>query len=630
MANPIHVLIVEDSEDDTLLLVRQLRQGGYDPTYERVETADSLVATLDRQIWDIVISDYAMPRFSGLDALKIVKDRNAYLPFILVSGTIGEDTAVAAMRAGAQDYIMKSNLTRLAPAVERELAEAQVRRARQQAEQELRRSDERFRLTVEGVRDYAIFMLDTGGHIINWNIGAERIFGYPAADIIGQHISRFYSNGDSEHRLPERALERAWQKGRYEEEGWRRRRDGTQFWADVIVTALYDGDVRRGFVEVARDITERRQAQEEIGRQVERLGALRAIEMAISSSLDLRVTLSIILDQVTAQLQVDAADVLLLNRSSQVLEYAASRGFRSRAISATRIRVGEGMAGRAALDRELVAVHNLEEDGASLQRPGVLATEQFVSYYAAPLVAKGQTKGVLEIFHRAPLNPDQGWLEFLQALVGQAAIAIDNASLFDDVQRSNMELMVAYNATIEGWSRALDLRDRETEGHTQRVTEEALNLARGMGLNENELVHLRRGALLHDIGKMGIPDRILLKPGRLNGEEWDVMRRHPVYAYEWLSPIVFLAPSLDIPYCHHEKWNGSGYPRGLRGEEIPLAARIFSVVDVWDALTSNRPYRQAWPEDQVKHYLRQQVGTQFDGRVIEAFLDLKHNGSGGE
>lgn len=627
----LHVLIVEDSEDDTLLIVRQLQKGGYDPSYERVETPAALAAALDRQPWDIVISDYAMPHFSGLDALKIVQDQRPGLPFILVSGTIGEDTAVAAMRAGAQDYIMKDNLKRLAPAVERELAEAQVRHARRQAEEELRQSDERFRLTVEGVHDYGIFMLNPEGRIINWNIGAERTFGYAAGEIIGQDMSRFYpSEAIDQGKLP-RDLEKAAREGRYEEEGWRKRRDGSEFWADVVVTALYpDGTAPRGFVAVVRDITERKQAQEEIRRQMERLGALRAIESAISSSLDLRVTLSVILDQVITQLQVDAADVLLLDLPTQTLHYAASRGFRSTEITRTRIRLGEGYAGRAALTRQWQSTGSLSENDKTLLRPKLLALEAFTSYYAVPLIAKGQVKGVLEIFHRAPLSPDQGWKEFLDALVGQAAIAIDNATLFDDLQRSNLELVLAYNATIEGWSRALDLRDRETEGHTQRVTEQAIELARAMGINENDLAHMRRGALLHDIGKMGIPDRILLKPGGLTEEEWDIMRRHPIYAYEWLSPIQFLSSSLDIPYCHHERWNGGGYPRGLSGEEIPLTARIFAVVDVWDALTSDRPYRPSWQKDRVIDYLQAQVGTQFDPAVVDAFIKMIKRGNGME
>ncbi len=623
MSNPLHVLVVEDSEDDTLLLLRQLKHAGYGPVYERVDTPAALAAALERQVWDIVISDYAMPRLSGLDALRVVKDKRPDLPFILVSGTIGEDTAVAAMRAGAQDYIMKNNLTRLVPAVEREMREAQVRRARQKAEEELRRTDEQFRLTIAGIRDYAIYMLDPEGRVINWNAGAERIFGYRGVEIIGQPVARFYPPEEVARGKPMHALETASAAGRYEEEGWQCRKDGSRFWADSVITPLREerGHLR-GFVLVARDITERRQAEREITRQLERLAALRSIEMAISSSLDLRVTLSVILDQVTAQLQVDAADVLLLDQASQTLEYAASRGFRSTAITQSRLRLGEGYAGRAALHRRLVTISNLDESDADL-RARMLQEEDFVSYYVAPLIAKGQVKGVLEILHRAPLNPDQGWLEFLHALVGQAAIAIDNATLFDDLQRSNTELLLAYNATIEGWSHALDLRDNETEGHTLRVTEMTMRLARAMGYGESQLVHLRRGALLHDIGKMGIPDRVLLKPGPLTDDEWELMRRHPVYAFKWLSPIVFLQPALDIPYCHHERWNGRGYPRGLRAEEIPMPARIFAVVDVWDALTSDRPYRRAWPVERVRKYLDRHSSLQFDPRIVEAFLDLK-------
>jgi putative nucleotidyltransferase with HDIG domain len=211
-------------------------------------------------------------------------------------------------------------------------------------------------------------------------------------------------------------------------------------------------------------------------------------------------------------------------------------------------------------------------------------------------------------------------LDFLEALAGQAAIAIDSAELFTQLQRSNLRLTLAYDATIEGWSRALDLRDKETEGHTQRVTETTLKLARAMGLGEDELVHVRRGGLLHDIGKMGVPDGILLKPGPLTEDEWVVMRKHPTYAYDMLSPIVYLRPALDIPYCHHEKWDGTGYPRGLMGDRIPLAARIFAVVDVWDALCSDRPYRPGWPEAKVREHIRSLAGTHFDPAAVEVFL----------
>ena len=184
------------------------------------------------------------------------------------------------------------------------------------------------------------------------------------------------------------------------------------------------------------------------------------------------------------------------------------------------------------------------------------------------------------------------------------------------------DLLQTYDTTIEGWSHALDLRDKETEGHTLRVTEMTMKLARAAGMTEEELVHVRRGALLHDIGKMGVPDNILLKPDKLTDEEWVAMRKHPIFAFELLSPITYLRPALDIPYCHHEKWDGSGYPRGLKGEQIPLAARLFAIIDVWDALRSDRPYRQGWTKEKVIEHIKSLSGTHFEPKVVELFLNM--------
>lgn len=187
---------------------------------------------------------------------------------------------------------------------------------------------------------------------------------------------------------------------------------------------------------------------------------------------------------------------------------------------------------------------------------------------------------------------------------------------------AHQDLLSAYDETIEGWSRAMDLRDKETEGHTQRVTELTLKLAKAFGLSDAERVHIRRGALLHDMGKLGIPDSILLKPARLDPEEWEFMRQHPQLAYDMLYPIVYLRPALDIPYCHHEKWDGTGYPRGLKGDAIPLAARIFAVVDVWDALTSDRPYRPAWDKQKTLAYIQAESGAHFDPKVVTLFIEI--------
>jgi hypothetical protein len=348
--------------------------------------------------------------------------------------------------------------------------------------------------------------------------------------------------------------------------------------------------------------------------------------VAISSNFDLNITMGIIIKKALEQLQADAVDILQFNPHTHVLEYMTGQGFRSRAITRSRLWIGEGHTGRAALERKMVSIPDLPSLGNGFQRSELLAGEEFITYHAVPLVAKGLVKGVLEIFHRRPFMAYPEWNSFLEILAGQATIAIDNSEMFQNLQRSNLELALAYDATIEGWSRALDMRDHEPEGHARRVSDMTLRLARAMGVNDHELVHYRRGALLHDIGKMSVPDSILFKNGPLDDSEWEIMRMHPQHAFELLSQVNYLRSALDIPYCHHEKYDGSGYPRQLSGNKIPLAARIFAVVDVWDSLKSERAYRSAWETERVIEYLRAETGRHFDPRIVETFLRIYESG----
>jgi len=400
-------------------------------------------------------------------------------------------------------------------------------------------------------------------------------------------------------------------------------RDGRLVWVHDQVILVNDLEGQPQFWQgIMLDITERKQAEERIQRQLEHLTALSAIDRVIAGNFDLKLSLSEILTHVMIELGIDAANILILNSNSQMLEYGAERGFRTKAVRKVQVRLGDSYAGRAALERQLIQIPNLRDEPDNLFLTTPFAEDDFVCYFGVPLIAKGQVKGVLEVFHRAALEPDAEWFDFLNTLAGQAAIAIENATLFESLQRSNLELTLAYDATIEGWSRALDLRDKETEGHTQRVTEMTMKLVRAFGLSEVELVQVRWGALLHDIGKMGVPDGILLKPGPLTDEEWVAMKKHPTFAYEMLSPIRYLRLALDIPYCHHEKWDGTGYPHGLKGVQIPLVARIFAVVDVWDALNSDRPYRAAWPEEKVREYILTSSGTHFEPQVVDIFMKI--------
>ncbi len=494
-------------------------------------------------------------------------------------------------------------------------------RQREETLEALETSEARFRTLVE--ESLAGVYIIQGGKFQYVNPVLAGTFGYRPDELIGRLGPVDLTDPTDRQQVADNIQRRmsGEQKSiHYEFHGLTK--NGDQIEAEVLGSVIDVAGVR-SVIGTLIDVTDRRRSEAEIERQVRRLNALRAIDMAITASLDPRVTFNVLLDQAVTQLEIDAAAILYYDPHTRTLNYAAGRGFVSDALQHTTLRMGEGFAGRAAQDRTVVRIKDLTTSEGEFGRSPHIKEETFVSYFAVPLISKGSIQGVLELFNRTPLDPKQEWLDFMDALAGQAAIAIDNAQMFDALHRSNLDLVEAYDTTLEGWSKALELRDRETQGHASRVTEVTLRLAQTLGIERTDLVHVRRGALLHDIGKMGIPDEILRKPGPLTDDEWSIMRRHPVYAYELLSPIEFLRPALAIPYCHHEKWDGTGYPRRLKGTSIPISARVFAVVDVWDALRSDRPYRPAWEEQRVRGYLAEQKGKHFDPGVVDAFLDLE-------
>ena len=356
-------------------------------------------------------------------------------------------------------------------------------------------------------------------------------------------------------------------------------------------------------------------------RYIEMMRSLYSIERTIASSLDLQMVLDFTLQEAMHHLKVDASCVYLIDSSSSVLHYKAGLGFLHPEAIPNRLRLGNGKLDSVVMERKQLFIADLRKEPLASFLP-LVKQEQFQSLLAIPLEAKGKTQGALIVFHRSPLHPSADLNEFLTNIGGQLAIAIDNIGMFEELNRSHLELTMAYDTTIEGWAQALELRDQETEGHARRVADLTVRLARALDVPAEQLVHIRRGAILHDIGKMGIPDQILLKPGPLTMEEREIMKKHPIYARQLLLPIKYLHPAIDIPYCHHERWDGTGYPQGLKGEQIPLAARIFAVIDVWDALISDRPYRAAWPQEKALNYIREQAGHHFDPHIVEKFLEL--------
>jgi PAS domain S-box-containing protein len=390
------------------------------------------------------------------------------------------------------------------------------------------------------------------------------------------------------------------------------------------------------------DITERKNAEilrnqllEDSQRRLKRIDSLREIDEEISSTSELTSTLDKIVNNLLIHLQADAVDVLLYEQKDNSFYYADSIGFSSERIRNARVKFGGSFAGIAAETKGLVHFTDLQNEDVDEAFRSLLKEENIKSYYGVALIAKEKIVGVLELYLRKETETDNEWLDFFQTIAGQAALAIENAQLLDGLESTNRQLSqvnadlisantnltAAYDATIESLAKALNLRDYETEDHSRRVTSMMIDLAELMDFTPEEKVHIHRGTLLHDIGKMGVPDSILRKPGLLTPEERKTMEQHPIYAYNLLKSIDYLQPALSIPHLHHEKWDGTGYPHGLKGEVIPLAARLFALVDVFDALTSDRPYRKAWSVEQAVEYIKEQSGKHFDPSLVDVFLN---------
>jgi PAS domain S-box-containing protein len=516
---------------------------------------------------------------------------------------------------------------------------------RKQAEEQLRESEEKYRTLIELSPD-PIF-IHTEGVVSYVNsaglalLGAEhpgQILGKQVLDLIHpdyrELVAKRYQEAVRENKqLP------------LSEEKYLRL-DGTYVDVEARGKPLFMQGKTCAQV-VMRDITERKLAQDRLARQAEelrqrnaelarlnelterrmqRLIAMRAIDTAITSSFKLELVLSILLGQLTDLLGIHAADILIFLPDLQTFHFAGGRGFRNPIPDQIFIRKAASYANQAAQERRTVKLPRLEERTDIAKIYPKIAGEDFAAYECIPLMAKGLVKGVLEIFHRGARNLSPEEETFLEMVAGQAAIAIDNAEMFEGLQSSNDELTLAYADTLTGWARTLELRNRETAGEAQRLAEIAIRLGRSLGANENELQLMYRGAILHDIGMMGIPDSILLKAGPLTEEERAIVHKHPQFANDLLSSINYLRPAIDIPFSHHERWNGSGYPRGLKGDQIPLAARVFAVVDVWDALRSRRPYREPWTEADAREYIRQNSGILFDPNAAQIFLEIISGG----
>ena len=361
---------------------------------------------------------------------------------------------------------------------------------------------------------------------------------------------------------------------------------------------------------------------EESQANVNKLTSLRKIEQTILENLSLPTTLDLMLDMLVRELAVDAADVLYFHADRKALQQYSRSGFRQKILNFNDLEIGVGLGGKVAETRTTLYVTDLGASEHEVNRKLEFETEKFVSYVGVPLITKGRLVGVLEIFQRDILKPTDDWFSLLEMVAGLAAIAIDFQNLYQNLAKSQAEISTAFDKLIVGWAEALELRGIESKGHSSRVVELTLDLAKRLDLKEEEMQDLRRGALLHDIGKMGIADEILLKKTHLSKEERKKIGKHPVDAFNLLAPVKVLDNALDIPLYHHERWDGAGYPEGISGEEIPLYARIFAVIDVWDAMLTSRPYRKAFSREEAIKHIEEQSGKHFDPKIAKAFLEM--------
>ncbi|MEN6436068.1 MAG: HD domain-containing phosphohydrolase [Anaerolineaceae bacterium] len=395
---------------------------------------------------------------------------------------------------------------------------------------------------------------------------------------------------------------------------------------EMHLSVLLNGESRNTFLITFYDIEKTRNLELIETEQRTIADVLRDISATLNSNLDFDTILEKILEQMARVVPYDSASIMLLDKDQETARIYAAKGLYDQRGLLDWRKEGILLVSKTPILRRmfLSGLPLVVPDTTS--EPNWVITPQTAwinSFAGAPIKSRsGTIIGFLSLNSPIKNYFSYSAVERLQAFTDQAGIALFNARLLRDLKQSNIDLLEAYENTLQGWSKALEYRDEDTEGHTQRVTDITMALCSSFGIKEPALTKIRYGALLHDIGKLGIPDAVLNKPGKLTSEEWAIMQKHPELGHEMLKDIPFLRGSLDIPYSHHERWDGTGYPLGLKGEEIPIAARIFCVVDVWDAIVSKRPYHDSRSTKEAVRYIKEEAGKHFDPEVVNRFLYL--------
>lgn len=620
-AKPIlRVLLVEDSADDAALVLRELRKSGYEPVSERVETAEAMRAALSSRPWDIILSDYVIPGFGGIDALLIAKESGLDLPLVLMSGKVSEETAVVAMKAGATDFVMKDRLGRLGSVVKRELSDAATRRQAEAVRT-------RLAAIVQSSND-AIIGMDPDGVITSWNPGAEKVYGYSAEEVVGKPVSLL---APAEKKGETRAFIEIMKRGELvtDIETHRIRKDGGSIEVAYRLSPIKDPHGRTvGVSAIVRDITEKKQAERALLKVNRALKTLSDCNQALIHASDEMQLLNEICNVIVSAGGYRLAWVGYVEQDAQqTVRPVAQMGFEPGYMEHAHItwadnERGCGPLGIAIRSGQLQVVQDVKTDPCFKPWRANAVELGYDSVLVAPLVSDAMTLGALSIYAAGANAFDTGEIALLRELADDMAFGIATLRTRQANERSAQRLRRSLEATIQAVAGTVEMRDAYTAGHQRRVAELASAIASDLGLAPEQVHGVYLAAVVHDLGKINIPAEILSRPGKLSAVEFELIKAHSEAGYDILKSVDFPWPIAQIVLQHHERLDGSGYPRGLKGDQILLEARILMVADVVEAMASHRPYRAALGIELALQEIAAHAGVRYDPDVVRSCIGL--------
>jgi len=600
----INILFIKNQAEEISLAVNYLRKAGFDVLYDVITEPEELKERLLEGNHDLVISDPKLARISASMALTIMRTLGFDIPMIIMANGDNENL-VAALKAGAFDYIEKDRLYRLPKMVKDVLRIRALERQRRRLNQLLREVETRFNTIVESSQD-AILVIQNE-RIVYSNLRTSIMTGYTNEELLGKPFA-FLLHPDEDPSLPDSDTSHL-------KEYKLRTKTGESMWVEMGFSSV-KWQERPALLAMVRDITERKRAEEEL-KTLYRLG------LDISSSVNLEELLDKVSTYIYPLFGTNTFYIAVYNekRNTLVFEIDYEDGVKQQKLEVS-LREADGLTGWIFKNKTPVLIGDWDQEWRRYPIVPLFLNKKTKSYLGVPIIYQDKVIGVIAVQSDRVRTFDEKSLKLLTTMAAQLSVAIKNVKLIEDLKMALREVEKSYEITLEALVSALDFREHETQFHSKRVASYAVRLARELGVKDEELKYIYWGGLLHDIGKIGVSDSILLKPGSLTDEEWEEMKRHPEIGYRIIENIDFLGPAKDIVLYHHERWDGKGYPLGLSGENIPFYARIFSVIDALDAITTDRPYRKAQSFTKALQEIRRCSGTQFDPEVVKAFLRI--------